>query len=220
MAWPRVGRGGGGSRRQWWAWLGMALGSVGTFGVCGHAQVKVPKVPLVHLWVEAEGHRDAGRWTEAAGLAERVLQRAEQGEAMPAGLGLNQVRLLAAGWALRAGALAVAEAQARRVLESPKDVAWHGEGAVDPGCGAAGIGTWCGGGDCRGAARGRRAVAGSGGPAARDGGAGGRAAGSRGGVARRARAHGRRGSRRRERPRGPGRRSNWNVGIRKRPGPP
>lgn len=114
-------------RRGWWAWLGMALGSVGTFGVCGHAQVKVPKVPLVHLWVEAEGHRDAGRWTEAAGLAERVLQRVEQGEALPSGLGLDQVRLLAAGWALRAGTLAVAEVQARRVLESPKAAAWHGE---------------------------------------------------------------------------------------------
>jgi tetratricopeptide (TPR) repeat protein len=81
----------------------------------------------VHLWVEAEGHRDAGRWTEAAGLAERVLQRVEQGEAMPSGLGLDQVRLLAAGWALRAGTLTVAEAQARRVLESAKAAAWHGE---------------------------------------------------------------------------------------------
>lgn len=120
------GRGSWGLRqgRGWWAWVGVALGSVGTLGVCGHAQVKVP---LAHLWVEAEGHREAGRWTEAAGLAERVLQRVEQGEVMPSGLALDQVRLLAAGWALRAGTLAAAEGQARRVVDSPKAAAWQGE---------------------------------------------------------------------------------------------
>jgi hypothetical protein len=79
------------------AWLGMAVGSVGGFLACGHAQVKVPQVPLTHLWVEAEGHRDAGRWVEAAGLAERVLQRVDQGERLPSGMVIEQVRVLAAG---------------------------------------------------------------------------------------------------------------------------
>lgn len=109
------------------AWLGMAVGSVGGFLACGHAQVKVPQVPLTHLWVEAEGHRDAGRWVEAAGLAERVLQRVDQGERLPSGMVIDQVRVLAAGWALRAGVPAVAEAQARRVVESPTAAAWRGE---------------------------------------------------------------------------------------------
>lgn len=77
------------------AWLGMAVGSVGGFLACCHAQVKVPQVPLTNLWVEAEGHRDAGRWVEAAGLAERVLQRVDQGERMPSGMVIEQVRVLA-----------------------------------------------------------------------------------------------------------------------------
>ena len=105
----------------------MAVGSVGGFLACGHAQVKVPAVPLAHLWVEAEGHRDAGRWVEAAGLAERVLQRVDQGETMPTGMVPDQVRVLAAGWALRAGVTGVAEAQARRVVESPTAAVWRGE---------------------------------------------------------------------------------------------
>lgn len=70
-------------------------------------------IPLVHVLTEAEAHRTAKRDAEAAVLYERVLQRIEHGEPVPAGVDRERLSLAAAVAHLRAGSFSSAVTRAR-----------------------------------------------------------------------------------------------------------
>ncbi|HEY0944019.1 MAG TPA: tetratricopeptide repeat protein [Opitutaceae bacterium] len=97
-------------KRRWTLAILLAAGIA-----TGHAQVTIP-VP--QILAEAETHINARKPAEAAELLDRVLARADQGEAMPAGVDMERIRLAAATNHFQAQNLPRAAAIAEALIKS------------------------------------------------------------------------------------------------------